>query len=377
MAGIPYHAADSYLGKLVRQGKSVAICEQTGAVTNKGPVTREVVRVVTPGTLTEENLLAARDVALLVCVSESTDSYGIAALDVAAGDLSVMQVSDRSGLLAEIARLDPAELLLAENSQLNAVLGNYTRRSRAPWLFDAEASRTLLLEHFKVRNLQAFGCDDLPLATSAAAVALGYARETQLNTLQQINQLRVERANDTIILDPGTRRHLELVESSNATQAQTLVNVIDRTSNAMGARKLRSWIQQPIRDIDTIVERQNRVAELIHDDLFVEVAHVLSEIYDMERILTRVLLRSAQPRELERLRKSLEQLPELSRLLERARPHVSGPRKLQPMLDILCLPVKSRYHTRRIDTGKTHPSYCVMVALLQRVMIHSWTNCVP
>jgi len=338
MAGIPYHAADNYLGRLIRQGRSVAICEQTGEVTNKGPVTREVVRVVTPGTLTEETLLASRDVALLVCVSESGDGYGIAALDVAAGDLSVMQVTDLSDLHAEMARLNPAELLLSENSRLNTPFSDYTRRSRAPWLFDAEATRSLLLEHFKVRNLQAFGCDNMPLAISAAAVALGYARETQFNSLQQISQLRVERANDTIVLDPGTRRHLELVESTSLQQAHTLVSVIDRTSNPMGARKLRTWLQQPIRDLQTITMRQDRVAELIGDERCGDVAKILSRMHDMERILTRVLLRSAQPRELERLRLSLELLPELTTVLSKIELNPNGKPALYEMLRTLSQP---------------------------------------
>lgn len=341
MAGIPYHAADNYLGRLVRQGKSVAICEQTGVVTNKGPVTREVVRVITPGTLTEESLLAARDVALLVCIAESSKGYGIAALDVAAGDLAVMQVADLSGVHAEIARLNPAELLLTENSQLNTEFSDYIRRSRAPWLFDEAATRTLLLEHFNVRNLQAFGCDDLPLAINAAAVALGYARETQFNSLQQISQLRVERANDNIVLDPGTRRHLELVESASAQQAHTLVSVIDRTSNPMGARKLRAWLQQPIRDLQIIALRQDRVAKLINDELCSDVAGVLSSMHDMERILTRVLLRSVQPRELERLRLSLELLPDLTRLLTNAQASANNKLALQEMLNTLQLPVST------------------------------------
>ncbi|MFK7853466.1 MAG: DNA mismatch repair protein MutS [Granulosicoccus sp.] len=338
MAGIPYHAADNYLGRLVRQGKSVAICEQTGAVTNKGPVTREVVRVVTPGTLTEESLLAARDVALLVCVSESGDGYGIAAIDVAAGDLSVMQVADLTALHAEIARLNPAELLLTENSQLNIEFGEHIRRSRAPWLFDISATRTLLQEHFMVKNLEAFGCEDMPLAISAAAVALGYARETQFNSLQQVTRLRVEQTNDTIILDPGTRRHLELVESSNLQQAHTLVSVIDCTSNPMGARKLRAWLQQPIRDLVTITQRQDRVAELIKDQLFSEVAAVLSRMHDLERILTRVLLKSVQPRELERLRLSLELVPELVQTLSSVEQDAGACSALQQMLDTLQLP---------------------------------------
>lgn len=315
MAGIPYHAADNYLARLVRHGVSIAICEQTGEVTNKGPVKREVVRIVTPGTLTEESLLSAGDVALLVCISESSAGYGIGALDVAAGDLAVMQVADKTSLLAEISRLNPAELLLAETSSLNTEFADFTRRARAPWLFDDVAARQVLLEHFSVRNLDAFGCDDKPLIISAAAVALGYARETQFNTLKQVTNLRIENTTDNVVLDPGTRRHLELVENPKHHNAHTLVGTIDRTANPMGARKLRAWLQQPIRNRDTIEERQNRVAALMHADTCETLAGLLSRVHDLERILTRVLLGSALPRELERLRTSLALVPELLELI--------------------------------------------------------------
>ncbi|ASJ72465.1 DNA mismatch repair protein MutS [Granulosicoccus antarcticus] len=323
MAGIPYHAADNYLGRLVRMGLSVAICEQTGTVTNKGPVTREVVRVITPGTLTEESLLASRAVALLVCVSEGREGFGIAALDVAAGDLAVMQVEDLPRLQAELARLDPAELLLGEDSRLQSEFSNYTRRSRAPWLFDQAAARKSLTEHFKVRNLEAFGCENLTLAISAAAVALGYARETQLNALEQVANMRVENASDTVILDPGTRRHLELVENARQQESNTLFSVIDRTANPMGTRKLRAWLQQPIRNREQICQRQDRVGALMQDDTCAEVAKVLANMHDMERITTRILLGSAQPRELERLRLSLECLPELLQ-------HLQNPGRSEP-----------------------------------------------
>ena len=311
MAGIPYHAADSYLGKLVRQGLSVAICEQTGVVTNKGPVKREVVRVITPGTLTEESLLNARDVALLVCISEDAASYAIASLDVASGQLAVMSVADLPALQAEIARLDPAELLLCENSQLNTPFSHLTRRPRSPWLFEQNATRQLLLEHFNVRNLQAFGCDDQPLIISAAAVALGYVQETQLNKVQQVTSLSLQNAADTIVLDPGTRRHLELTENLHGQSSHTLVSVIDRTANPMGSRLLRAWLQQPLRNRMAIYSRQARVALLMQNEHCQAIAGILSSIHDVERIGTRVLLGSVQPRELERLKLSLEQVPGL------------------------------------------------------------------
>jgi len=248
MAGIPYHAADNYLGRLVRRGQSVAICEQTGEVTGKGPVTREVVRVVTPGTLTEESLLNASDVAVLVAISEVDKRYGIAALDVASGDFSVQELDNISAVQAEVARLTPAEMLLSEDSSVRSLFSNNLVTARAPWLFDTESCRAMLLEHFGTQHLKAFGVDHLPAAISAASVAIGYARETHVSGLPQIRHLRVEHANNTIMLDPGTRRHLELTTSVSGTQEHTLFATINCTVNPMGTRRLRQWLQQPTRD---------------------------------------------------------------------------------------------------------------------------------
>lgn len=316
MAGVPYHALESHLARLVGKGIPVAICEQTGTVDgSKGPVKREVVRVVTAGTLTEESLLAASDVARLVTVSESSTGFGIAALDVAAGELIVNEVDSREALEAEIARLAPAELLLVEGSILVRFFPNITTRERPPWLFDPDAARELLLEHFGVRRLDAFGCDDMPLAIAAAAVALGYARETQVNRMQQVTSLRVERSDEAIQLDPGTRRHLEIVESASGERGHTLLGVIDRTACPMGARRLRAWLQRPIRDRATIATRQARVAVILEGQLGEELKTGLSRVHDIERILTRIQLGSVQPRELERLRLSLEILPSLSAMI--------------------------------------------------------------
>jgi len=316
MAGVPYHALESHLARLVGKGVPVAICEQTGTVDgSKGPVKREVVRVVTAGTLTEESLLAASDVARLVAVSESTTGFGIAALDVAAGELIVNEVDSREALEAEIARLAPAELLLVEGSILVRFFPNIATRERPPWLFDPDATRELLLEHFGVRHLEAFGCDALPLAVAAAAVALGYARETQVNRMQQVASLRVERSDEAIQLDPGTRRHLEIVESASGERGHTLLGVIDRTACPMGARRLRAWLQRPIRDREVIATRQARVAAILDKDLAEELQAGLSRVHDIERILTRVQLGSVQPRELERLRLSLEILPSIAELV--------------------------------------------------------------
>jgi len=317
MAGIPYHAADNYLGRLVRRGQSVAICEQTGDVTGKGPVRREVVRVVTPGTLTEESLLAASDVALLVAISEKNKRYGIAAIDVASGDFSVQELDTLGAVQAEIARLAPAEILLSEDSAMTGLFGDKPVTARAPWFFDAETSRAMLLEHFGTQHLRAFGCDEMPVAISAASVALGYARETHVSGLPQIKQLRVEHAENTIVLDPGTRRHLELTTSVSGTHEHTLFAVINRTVNPMGTRRLRNWLQQPTRDRDLIGQRQRSIKALLKDTNVAELQPLLKQVHDVERILTRIHLKSVQPRELHRLQLSLSLLPEIHKQLQR------------------------------------------------------------
>ena len=315
MAGIPYHAADNYLGRLVKRGLSVAICEQVGEVTGKGPVERDVVRIITPGTLTEEVLLPASEVALLVCISEQSGRFGLAALDIAGGDFSVQEVDSRQSLQAEIARLSPAELLFSEGSALINAFEGIPKKTRSPWLFDAQSCRDLLLEHFETKHLQAFGCEDMPLAIAAAAVALGYARETQVSALKQLNQLRVERADNTVLLDPGTRRHLELTQSMSGNPAHSLFHTINYTANPMGTRLLRNWLHSPTRDVAVITQRQNAITVLLKHSLFESLSPLLKQVHDIERILTRIHLSSVQPRELERLRLSLAVLPEIESLL--------------------------------------------------------------
>ena len=317
MAGIPYHAADNYLGRLVRRGESVAICEQTGDVTGKGPVKREVVRVVTPGTLTEESLLDASNVAMLVAISERTKAFGLAALDVASGDFSVQEVESLSALQAEIARLNPAELLLSEDSAIANEFQSIPITQRAPWLFDVDSTRAQLLEHFAIKHLKAFGCDSMPLGISAAAVALGYAKETHVNGLPQIKQLRVEQAENTIVLDPGTRKHLELIESVSGTEQHTLFSTVNKTANPMGTRLLKHWLQRPSRDRDLIGQRQRSIHALINDNNVESIQPLLGQVHDIERILTRIHLGSVQPRELSKLHASLGLLPALYEQLKR------------------------------------------------------------
>ncbi len=229
-----------------------------------------------------------------------------------------MQLNSRAELLSEIARLAPAELLLAEGSSLVKELDTLTVQTRAPWLFEETAARTLLHEHFRVQNLEAFGVEEHPLACAAAAVALGYARETQVNNMSQVSSLRMELPDDTIVLDPGTRRHLELIESANGQHEHTLFNVINRTTTAMGGRRLKRWLTQPLRRTATIRERQKSIKAILRDNLHEDIQQSLKNVYDLERILTRTQLGSVQPRELERLKASLQTLPEIVSTLKKA-----------------------------------------------------------
>jgi len=335
MAGVPYHSVDNYLARLVRQGVSVAICEQTGDVTGKGPVKREVVRIVTPGTLTEEHLLDAHQTAWLACVSQSQSAdlsaaqFGLAALDVASGKFLVQQLDGWEALAGELARLSPSELLISEGSTLaktiQAFNPNIALTERAAWLFDAERGAGVLNEHFQTQHLDGFGCADLPHAVAAASAALGYARETHVNDLKQVTSMSVVHAQDTVILDPGTRKHLELTVSQSGLIQHTLFGVMNHTATAMGARKLKDWIQQPTRMHALIRERQARVAAFLENQHWQTAQTALSKVADMERILTRIHLHTAQPRELDRLRTSLEQQGDILALL------AEGSEALQPL----------------------------------------------
>ncbi len=314
MAGVPYHAVDNYLARLVRQGISVAICEQTGDVTGKGPVKREVVRIVTPGTLTEEHLLDAQQTAWLVAIAEtqqqkratkSEHSFGLAALDVASGRFIVQELRDNEELATELARLNPSEVLVAEGSVLAKTLSKTAITERAPWLFDAERAASVLNEHFKTQHLNGFGCANQPLAIAAGAVALGYAKETHVSDLRQVISLSVAQTADTVILDAGTRRHLELTQSQSGMLQHTLFGVMNRTVTPMGARRLKDWIEQPSRLHELIRERQTRVRAFIENGQWQSMQDALKSVSDMERILTRVHLKTVQPKELDRLRSSL------------------------------------------------------------------------
>ena len=317
MAGVPYHAAEGYLARLIRLGESVAICEQVGdPATSKGPVERRVVRIVTPGTVSDEALLDQRRDNLLVAINGTGDCYGIAALDIGSGRFTVTEVAGAEALAAELERLDPAELLLPEGLAVApAITERPGSRPRPPWEFDLDSARRRLCEQFRTQDLSGFGCEHLDLALTAAGCLLGYARDTQRTALPHLRGLAHERGDDCVQLDAATRRNLEIDTNLRGGRENTLLAVLDNTATAMGGRLLQRWLNRPLRDLDAITARQQAVAELGERQTPSALRPELTRVGDVERILGRVALRSARPRDLARLRDALAALPELTAAL--------------------------------------------------------------
>jgi DNA mismatch repair protein MutS len=315
MAGVPYHAVEGYLARLLQLGESVAICEQIGdPATSKGPVERQVVRILTPGTLTDEALLPAEKESLLVAVNPQRDHYAIAYLDMASGRFQVLECADEAQLTVELNRLQPAELLHPDTFQWPAAqqFCDCVRR-RPDWEFEHNSAEQLLLRQFNVRHLDGFGIAANSPMVGAAGAIISYVRSTQRAALPHINQLQVEQREQVLQLDAVSRRNLELVRSLSGAKT-ALFDVLDDTATAMGSRLLQRWLQQPLRDQQQVNQRHDAVAALQQLAL-TELKTQLRQIGDLERILTRVALRSARPRDLARIRSALEQLPALQQQL--------------------------------------------------------------
>ena len=318
MCGVPYHAAEGYLAKLVKQGISVAICEQVGdPETSKGPVERKVMRVLTPGTLTDEALLDDRSDSLLVAINQVGNHFGIATLDMSSGQFQVMELSGEDDLHSELQRLNPVETLVSEEISGFEFLESRTGlRRRGPWEFDLDAAQRLLNKHFSTRDLAGFGCDHLTLGIGAAGCLLQYARDTQRSTLPHIRTITAENRDKTVMLDASSRRNLELDINLTGGVENTLFDVLDNTATTMASRLLRRWLNRPLQDLRTLEDRQNGIAEFQANFLHENLREHLKNVGDMERILTRVALRSARPRDLTRLFASLATLPEIASALK-------------------------------------------------------------
>jgi DNA mismatch repair protein MutS len=319
MAGVPVQSADGYLARLVRRGQSVAICEQVGeAGANRGPMERQVVRVVTPGTVTDDALLEQRRETLLAAVYREDTRFGLAWLELSAGRFTVLEATGREELEAELERLRPAELLGSETQadELRALSRHDpVVRTRPPWHFEFGAATRLLREQLQVADLRGFGVEHLTPALCAAGALLQYVRDTQRTALPHIRALQLEARSDALALDAATQRNLELVASLSGQETATLFGVLDTTVTAMGSRALRRALLRPLRAHAPLRERYRALAVLAASRRFEVLRAALRPIGDLERILARVALRSARPRDLTQLRASLTALPALREVL--------------------------------------------------------------
>jgi len=336
MAGIPFHALDGYLVKLIRKGESAAICEQVSEPTaGKGIVDRKVVRIVTPGTVTDEALLSGRQDNLLAAAARVGKSWALSWMDLSSGRFLVRLLATLDDLETQLERLLPTELLITEDADWAEPLsGQRGLRKRAPWHFDRESAYHLLTEQFGTRDLAGFGIEEEPAAIAAAGALLQYAQETQRTALPHLRAIQMENPHNHLHLDAVTRRNLELLQHPEGRSEHTLAGIMDSTVTPMGGRLLRRWIAEPIRDRQRLQLRHNSIGALLDTRLYETLRTLFRAVGDVERILARVALGSARPRDLTTLRQALGVLPEIKSSL------VSSQREVLQQCgeDIECLP---------------------------------------
>jgi DNA mismatch repair protein MutS len=321
MAGVPVHALEQYLARLIRQGESAAICEQVGEVgagsssevrasVDRGLMRREVVRVITPGTVTEDALLDPQRSNLLAAVCAQSERFGLAWMELSSGEFAVLETARAGELQSELARLRPAELLAPEG--FNAVPWESPPQSRPPWQFEPGSARRLLTQQFGTRDLRGFGCEDLAAGIAAAGALLAYVQETQKSVLPHLRGLRTEAVDEALGLDAVSRRNLEIDRNLSGARDRCLLTVMDSTRTAMGSRLLTRWLTRPLRRREVLTARYQAVERLIDDGRFQQLRHELTDVADLERIGARIALGSARPRDLAGLAASLEHLPALA-----------------------------------------------------------------
>ncbi|EXB48526.1 DNA mismatch repair protein MutS [Acinetobacter sp. 1000160] len=321
MAGVPYHSAEGYLARLVKAGRTVAICEQVGEVTGKGPVERKVVRILTPGTLTDDALLGSYQSSNLVALCIQQNQIGLALLDLSAGIFKVQQQDYKPEQLAiELARLMPSEILIDEDLIDQNIIEQIKKNLDCPIAkrpnvdFNLNNAHKTLCDQFSVSTLSGFGLDPFPLARAAAAALIHYAKETQKTALPHIRSIQIEQSTDFIALDPITRRNLEIIEPLFE-HGTSLFQLINDCQTAMGGRLLSRTLMQPIRDTAILDARLDATEQLLKGFHEAPVRLVLKEIGDIERVLSRVALGSARPRDLVQLRHACAQIPFLRHAL--------------------------------------------------------------
>lgn len=311
MAGVPYHAVESYLARLIAMGESVAICEQIGdPALSKGPVERKVVRIVTPGTVSDELLLEDRKDNLLAAIWQEKSGYGFATLDISSGRFNVFECDSADTMQAELQRTSPVEILYPEDFQFMSLIENRSGLRRRPlWDFDLSTAKQQLNLQFATKDLIGFGVEKADKALRAAGCLLQYVKDTQKTSLPHIRSITKQSQDKFVILDAATRRNLEITENLAGGTDNTVAAILDKTQTAMGSRMLKRWLHTPIRDRLILSQRQNSIEEL--QEHYLVIQPLLKQIGDIERILARLALRSARPRDFARLRDSYNYLPQL------------------------------------------------------------------
>lgn len=316
MCGIPYHASEAYIAKLVKIGESIVICEQTSTeseIHGKKLLHREVSRIITPGTVSDESMLDEDLDNLIASVTFQEDLFGLAVINVTSGDFSLLEVKDWGSISAELVCIKPAELLLPEKWTQKDPIEKYCKAIRhiSNYQFDYDSALATLCQHFKTRDLRGFGCEKMSLAISAGGCLLNYVKETQLTTLSHIQNLQYIRLDKTLMLDSATRRNLEISKNLSGEYTNTLESTINTCKTPMGKRLLSRWLNRPLRERKILLNRQSSIRYLIQEYNFEKLQIHLKKIGDLERILGRIGLHNARPRDLERLRESLDALSKL------------------------------------------------------------------
>ncbi len=315
MAGVPHHAADNYLARLLNLGESVVICEQMGEPNKKGPVERAVTRIITPSTVQDEALLDELTEPVLLVIAEHKNTYGIASVCVTTGDFSLFEVPSLDALQADIARLRPTEILINEQSELDKQLSNGIIRRRPPWEFDEDTAQRLLCEHYKTKDLHGFGIAHLALATQAAGCLIQYLKYTQRQHLPQLKSPKPYHHGSALRIDAASRQHLELTHNAQGDTQYTLASTIDHTCTPMGHRQLRYWVHNPSVDHTILNQRYEAISTLRDYSSLDDIQDHLKHIGDCERSLSRIALGTARPRDLVQLRALSLHQPEFISIL--------------------------------------------------------------
>ena len=317
MAGVPFHSVDNYLARLIEKGESVAICEQIGdPAASKGIVERKVTRIITPGTVTDDNLLHERQDNCIVCVCSDQLTYAVSYINLSNGDFYCYETDSANGFESIMQRLHPAELLYSENFKSpNLISSAQGLRRRPIWDFDYETCFKQLCQQFKTRDLSGFGLTGITIGICAAGALLNYVKETQKTGLLHITSLKTETDKSYVYLDANSQKNLELVQNLQGGQNNTLASVLDRCVTPMGSRALKRNLLQPPKDPGITGERHSLIAEFLENELIDDTRNLLKEAGDLERATARLALKNLRPRDLCKIRSALIMLPDLKNLL--------------------------------------------------------------